>query len=127
MIVLIVIAILVALAFPSYVDYVRKGRRGEAQQLLMNWAINQETWRSNNPTYASTTSLPVPTHENYVFTLPAVSDSAFTLQAVAQGDQANDHARDGTPCDTLNMNSTGVKYSGGDNAIGACWKAKGAD
>ncbi len=52
MIVLMIVAILVALAYPSYVDYVRKARRGEAQQLLMNWSINQEIWRSNNPTYA---------------------------------------------------------------------------
>ena len=125
MIVLGVLAVLVALAYPSYIDYVRKARRGEAQQLLMNWAINQEIWRSNNPTYAGTGDLPVPTNDYFVFTLPAVSDTAFTLQAAAQGDQVNDHAKDGTSCATLQMNSVGQKYSGGDTANGACWKGSG--
>ena len=125
MIVLGVLAVLVALAYPSYVDYVRKARRSEAQQLLMNWAINQEIWRSNNPTYASTANLPVPTNDYYVFTLPAVSDTAFTLQAAAQGDQVNDKAKDGTSCATMNMNSVGQKYSGGVVGNGACWKGTG--
>ena len=45
MIVILIVAILVALAYPSYINYVRKAKRGEAQQLLLNWSINQEIWR----------------------------------------------------------------------------------
>ena len=41
MIVIAVVAILVALAIPSYAQYIRKANRGEAQQLLMNYANNQ--------------------------------------------------------------------------------------
>lgn len=50
MIVIVIVAILVSLAYPSYIQYIRKAKRGEAQQLLMNWSINQEIWRSNNTT-----------------------------------------------------------------------------
>lgn len=121
MIVLVVLGILVALAYPSYIDYVRKSRRGEAQQLLMNWSVNQEIWRSNNTEYATTTQLPVPTHSYYTFTLPVRSATAFTLKAVASGDQANDHAKDGTACSTLNLNSAGRKYSGDNTATLVCW------
>jgi len=121
MIVLIIIAILVSLAYPSYVDYVRKARRGEAQQLLMNWSINQEIWRSNNPEYATTAQLPVPTHDNYTFTLPVQTASAFTLKAEASGDQLEDHAKDGTKCKILNLNSAGRKYSGDTLALLSCW------
>ncbi|MGH8035337.1 MAG: type IV pilin protein, partial [Lysobacterales bacterium] len=67
MIVIGIVAILVALAYPSYVDYVRKARRGEAEQLLMNWSINQEIFRSNNPEYATTGELPEPEHDSYDF------------------------------------------------------------
>jgi len=42
MIVLVIVAILLAIAYPSYIKYVRKANRGDAQQLLMNWSINQE-------------------------------------------------------------------------------------
>jgi type IV pilus assembly protein PilE len=121
MIVLIVIGVLVALAYPSYVDYIRKARRGEAQQLLMNWSVNQEIWRSNNAEYATTAQLPAPTHDNYTFSLPARSPTAFTLKAVASGDQAADHAKDGTACSTLNLNSAGQKYSGDNTAVLVCW------
>ena len=76
MIVLVIVAILVALAYPSYIQYVRKSKRGEAQQLLLNWSINQEIWRSNNTTYASTlTILPAPTNDNYGFDADPASNS----------------------------------------------------
>ena len=116
MIVLIIVAILVALAYPSYINYVRKAKRGEAQQLLLNWSINQEIWRSNNTTYASTANLPAPNHDYYGFdTLGNPDATTYTLQAVASGDQENDAARDGTDCATLTLNQSGVKNPP------ACW------
>lgn len=121
MIVLAIVAILLALAYPSYVDYVRKSQRAEAQQLLMNWSINQEIWRSNNPQYATTVQLPAPTLDNYTFTLPTRSATEFVLQAAASGDQTKDKENDGTSCATLNLNSDGLKYSGGDTSKTVCW------
>jgi type IV pilus assembly protein PilE len=112
MIVVIIIAILVALAYPSYIDYVRKAKRGEAQQLLLNWAINQEIWRSNNPAYAGTGDLDFPSHEDYTFGFVGDAEpdaTTYNLEAKASGDQAKDAARDGTPCATLSLNESGVK------------------
>ena len=90
MIVLVIVAILLALAYPSYVNYVRKANRGEAQQILLNWAINQEIFRSNNPSYATAAGIPLPTHDKFTFTIANVSATSYTLQAEALGDQAND-------------------------------------
>ncbi|MGD2130566.1 MAG: type IV pilin protein [Lysobacterales bacterium] len=117
MIVLVIIAILVSIAYPSYIQYVRKSKRGEAQQLLLNWAINQEIFRSNNPQYATAAQLPAPTHDNYSFDF-AVDPTAtvYTLQATASGDQANDEARDGTSCTPLTLSQNGVK------SPPACWE-----
>jgi len=115
MIVLGILSILVALAYPTYADYVRKSRRGEAQQLLMNWSINQEIFRSNNPQYATTGQLAVPLHTNYVFTLPVRSASAYTLTATAQDDQLNDEAKDSTDCSPLTVTQAGVK------SPAVCW------
>ena len=110
MIVMVIVAILVALAYPSYIQYIRKSKRGEAQQLLMNWSINQEIWRSNNTTYATAAQLPVPINDNYNFDLSvAPTATTYTLRAVAQGDQANDVSRDGTACSTLALNQSGLK------------------
>lgn len=111
MIVVGIVAILLAVAYPSYIKYVRKGNRGEAQQLLMNWAINQEIWRSNNVQYATTGQLPAPTADKYTFDTVGTPDATtYTLEADATGDQVNDVSRDGgTSCATLRLNQNGVK------------------
>jgi type IV pilus assembly protein PilE len=113
LIVLIIVAILVALAYPAYVNYTRKAKRGDAQQLLMNWSINQEIWRSSNSTYAGTGDLPAPTQSpvDYVFSLSGTpTATTYTLQAVAQGDQLNDKNRAGSvTCSPLTLNESGVK------------------
>ena len=133
MIVLVIVAILVALAYPSYVQYARKAKRGEAQQLLMNWSINQEIFRSNNPSYApdTSTALPKPTHQDGLYTFSAFQGmgtpescegasgapnaTTYWLSAVAQGDQTKDESRSGTSCATLCLSSAGQK------APAACW------
>jgi type IV pilus assembly protein PilE len=111
MIVLVIVAILVAIAYPSYVQYVRKSKRGEAQQLLMNWSINQEIWRSNNTQYATLAQLAAPTNDNYNFSFAVAPTAAvYTLQAAASNaDQQKDKARDGTSCTTLTLSHQGVK------------------
>jgi type IV pilus assembly protein PilE len=114
MIVIVIVAILVALAYPSYINYVRKAKRGEAQQLLLNWSINQEIWRSNNITYTNTLE---PIHDNYEFAATNISATTYTLTASAKSgnDQENDKARDGTPCATITLNQAGAKTDP------ACW------
>jgi type IV pilus assembly protein PilE len=116
MIVLVIVAILVALAYPSYIQYVRKSKRGEAQQLLLNWSINQEIYRSNNPTYAGPGDLPAPTNDHYTFgTVGDPTATAYVLQADAGGDQASDRAKDGSSCEVLSLDQNGVKLPA------ACW------
>jgi len=112
MIVLMIVAILAALAYPAYNQYARKAKRGEAQQLLMNWAINQEIWRSNHPSYNATDDLK-PTHDLYTFGVAADATS-YTLTATGLGDQVNDKAKDGSTC-TLTLNQNGTKLPA------ACW------
>ena len=117
MIVVMIVAILLAIAYPSYVQYARKAKRGDAQQLLMNWSINQEIWRANHTLYASTGDIPAPTNDYYALDTVGTPDAiSYTLQAIGGGDQVNDVARDGTDCSTLTMNENGVK------SPPACWE-----
>jgi type IV pilus assembly protein PilE len=115
MIVITIVAILVALALPSYTQYVRKANRGEAQQLLLNWSNNQEIWRAAHTTYADgTTALGVPTHGKYTFTVTGTNATAFLLTATATGNQASDSDK-GTSCTALTMNQSNTK------APADCW------
>ncbi|MBT8050804.1 MAG: prepilin-type N-terminal cleavage/methylation domain-containing protein [Gammaproteobacteria bacterium] len=118
MIVLVIVAILLGLAYPSYVDYVRKSKRGDAQQALMNWSVNQEIWRSNHPTYASTTDMPAADLDYYSLNTTGTLDGdEYTLQAAAKAgnDQNNDKAKDGSSCATMTLDQNGVK------SPAACW------
>ena len=108
MIVIAIVAILVALALPSYTSYARKAKRGDAEKTLMNWANLQEIWRANNPTYADEDDIAVPTHDYYTFSVSGTSASAYLLTAVASGDQANDKDRN-KDCSTLTLNQSGAK------------------
>jgi type IV pilus assembly protein PilE len=120
-----IVAILVALALPSYTQYIRKANRGEAQQLLMNWANNQEIWRANNPEYATKAQLPVPTHDRYTFDMPAPSATTFTLTATANttGDQDDDKeaGKSCTPLWLNQSNTKGPQYTVSGTLTTFCW------
>jgi type IV pilus assembly protein PilE len=114
MIVVAIVAILVALALPSYAAYIRKANRGEAQQLLMNWSNNQEIWRANNLLYAGGGDIAVPTHDRYRFTVTNETATTYTLTATALNEQLKDTER-GNSCSPLTLdqsNTKGPKYSG---------------
>ena len=111
MIVVAIVAILVALALPSYTRYVRKANRGEAQSLLLNWANNQELWRANNATYAAdSTTLGEPSHDYYEFATSDISATTYTLTATAKvgTGQVNDEER-GESCTPMTLDQSNAK------------------
>ena len=96
LVVMVVVAILAAVAVPSYRDQVRKGRRAEAHEALMKVQTAQERWRSNNVSYAATVAaLGQPATSasgNYAISLAAASGTGYTATATAQSKQAGDTA-----------------------------------
>ena len=133
MIVVAIVAILVALALPSYQQFVRKANRGEAQQLLMNYANNQEIWRANDSDYATSAEIIPPTHDKYTFYRRATGNTCandntlsatnYSLVACPIGDQANDTDR-GKPCTPLSLdqsNTKGPKYDVSGTLTTFCW------
>jgi type IV pilus assembly protein PilE len=109
MIVVAIVAILVALALPSYGRYIRKAHRGEAQQLLLNWANNQEIWRANDTDYATVGEIPVPTHDKYDFSLSNNAAATYTLTATASTtDQLKDIERSES-CSPLTLDQSNAK------------------
>ena len=93
MIVVAIIAVLAAIALPSYQDYVRKGRRAEARALLQGMSLSQEKWRLSHTTYGLEADLPSPTADYYTMAVAAGSDAtSYRLTATAKSgtSQAND-------------------------------------
>lgn len=117
MIAVAVVALLVALAMPSYQRYIRKANRTEAQQLMLQYANQQEIWRANDVDYATAGELAVPTHTRYNFFTRATGATCgnanptatqFTVVACAQGNQANDTEQNQS-CATLTLTQANVK------------------
>ncbi len=113
MIVIAVVAILVTLSYPSYISFIRKAERTDAQVELLDWANRQQVWRADHITYNADIN-PANT-DNYVFTMASTATS-FTLTATAQDGQASD-AEDGTNCASLTLNQVGIQ---GANLV--CWE-----
>lgn len=118
MIVVVVIAILGAIAYPSYQDHVRKGRRAQAKADLVEYAQLAERYHTARNSYVGFTvpSATSPRDGNGVYTIGgAFNANTFTITAtpIAGTDQTND------VCGTLSLDQAGVKSSSGP--IATCW------
>lgn len=130
MIVVAVVAILAAIAYPSYQDSVIKTRRSAAQGCLVEMAQFMERFYTTNMRYDQTTAgvavaLANPTCRAdmaafYAFSFPAgqPTQTTYTLQAVPQGSQVADNAR----CGTLTLTQAGTKGRSGSAALQDCWR-----
>ena len=122
MIAVVVIAILAGLAFPSYMNSLRKGRRAEAFAALAAVQQAQERWRANKPGYASDLTSASPTGLGLqsttgggLYGISIVTDSSTistTYEAVATAASGKSQENDG------NCAKLGVKMEGGNLTYG---------
>lgn len=101
MVVLVVVAILMAIAIPTFTNQVRKSRRAEAMRALSDLQLRQERWRANHTSYIGTDSVAadvtafggLPTSDFYTIAFDSTaSATGFTVKATAAGAQAADAA-----------------------------------
>lgn len=116
MIVVAIIAILAAIAIPSYNEHVTKTRRSDGQAGLLDLANRLERYYSQNNTYATATiaagnavtdvltSAQTP-EEWYTLSISAQTATSYTLQATPQNAQGTQDTR----CQSLTLNNLGVK------------------
>lgn len=118
---LALIAILAAIAIPSYLTYATKSRRSEALQTLLAMQLAEEKYRITNSSYGNLAAVwgGVTTTENgyYTLSITNLSGSTYTLTAVAGTAQSGD-TEGGTACTTLTLayaNGTSTK------SPSVCW------
>jgi type IV pilus assembly protein PilE len=124
MIVVAIIAVLAAVAMPSYFNSVRKGRRADAVTALNRIAQEQERWRANNATFTTvltSAGLNVANPSSGYYTLAVSGNTAiaYVATATAVGAQASD-----TRCATLTLTMNGgtITYGSTGSATAAqCW------
>lgn len=138
MIVVVIVGLLAAIAYPAYLDQVRASRRTEAKSLLLQATNRQERFygTASPNTYAEDMqalgwgSNTVDTENGwYQVTVASVDDpngdgnppfTGYTLRALAQDDQAKDE------CVRFEINELGEQSafdakSGGQDVTDDCW------
>lgn len=120
MIVIVIISVLASIAIPSWTAMVQKSRRSDAVNLLLLAQVEQEKYRANNTTYASSMSnLGLSTYDSsareyYQVTVQSASATAYLITAAPNGAQAGD-----TECATFAIRQTGPDHTG--YAALSCW------
>ncbi|MFK3649356.1 type IV pilin protein [Lysobacter enzymogenes] len=132
MIVVAIVGILVAIAYPAYLDSVRKARRGQAKADLVILAQRAERYYVANNSYSGFWSKVAdadkksprdgPVAYNLSRTPDDTGGDVFTLVATPTGTQAADKG-----CGELSINQAGVRGIGGTFAkpdgsgVSRCW------
>jgi type IV pilus assembly protein PilE len=117
-----IVAILAAIAYPSYINSIQKSRRSEATAALLGVAAQMERYSTEKGTYATATlgtgGVFANQTENsyYNLSLANLTATTYTVQAAPTGAQMGD------PCGTLTYTDQGVKdVTGGSWAKAQCW------
>jgi type IV pilus assembly protein PilE len=118
---MIVLAVLLAIAIPSYEEFVQRSRRADGRELLSSLAQAQGRYYANNARYATTlTELGISDatseHDHYTATL-AVNGRGYRITAAPHGVQAND------PCGALTLDDLGIRgVANGSLDAQTCWR-----
>lgn len=120
MIVLAIVAILIVLALPSFQDTIRKSRRSDAMNAILDIQLSQERWRVNHTTYGTLADLEITNASpdgHYSLTITDEGRTTYTIKAEAEGDQAYDSCGSFTLAVVAGVIT---KTADGNDAL--CWK-----
>ncbi|WP_446728529.1 type IV pilin protein [Pseudoalteromonas sp. G4] len=112
MITVTIIGILLAVALPAYGDYVKDGRRAEAQQYLMQQAGILERNYTRLGRYPNEQNITFKASDYYAYSYKPENDTEFLLTAAPKGAQVGDK------CGSLSINQQGVTSA----ALTSCWQ-----
>jgi len=127
MIVVGIVGILAAIAYPAYTNSVMKSKRGAAKACLSEYSQFMERFYTTNLRYdedSAGDAVALPSLEcatdlsaSYTFALDsnALSATTYTVTATPQGAQASHD----TACGTLGMTESGARTASGSGAY--CW------
>ncbi|NWB25385.1 type IV pilin protein [Pseudomonas gingeri] len=117
MIVVAIVGILAAVAYPSYTEYVKRTHRSEIAGLLSEQAQNLERFYSKNGTYTNAT---VVAGNGYYTIAPTLNAQDFTLAATASAGSM----MVGDKCGGFTITQTGARTNPGASSgvtTKDCW------
>jgi type IV pilus assembly protein PilE len=120
MIVVVIIGIMAAIAYPAYQDFVNRAKRNEAKAMLLEIAQNQERFYLQNSTYGTLSQL------GYTADTITSDTGAYQVTINPPPDASNFNAvasyqlggKEATKCLTFNVDGRGAQTSLPD---ATCW------
>ena len=111
LIVMVIVGIMAAVAYPSYRDYITRAKRTEAKTLLLEIAQNQERFYLQNNRYGDMGELgysdpKITDSQSYSVTITANDANNFSATATYQNTDA-----EASKCDTFSIDGRGNKTS----------------
>lgn len=128
MIVVAIVGILAAVAYPSYQEHVRKAKRADAQTALMELSQFMERYYTSNGRYVDSDgdAPELPFDEapkdggsksyDLAFVENSPTANSYELEAIPTGSMANDK------CGTLTLANTGAKGQDAGATLAECWR-----
>lgn len=119
-----IVAVLAAIAYPSYTNSVQKSRRAEATAALLGVASQMERFSTEKGSYATATLGAAPPavfanhteNSYYNLSLANLTATTYTARAAPTGAQTGD------PCGTFTYTEQGIKsVTGGTWTTAQCW------
>ena len=121
MIVVVIVGILAAVAYPNYTNFLARAKRNEAKAALLQIATNQERFYLNNNTYTNDmTQLGFPVSDDFVtdtgsYTIDVSGANASNFSALATYTKVDSET---SKCLTFEIDGRGVKTS---SPLTDCW------
>lgn len=114
MIVVVIIGILAAVAYPNYRDFAARAKRNEAKAALLKIATQQERFYLNNNTYTtdmtqlgfSGSSGVISNSKSYTINVPTATPNNFTATATYNNVDA-----ELSKCETFQIDGRGIRTS----------------
>lgn len=136
MLTMLVVGVLLAVAYPSFTNQIRKGRRADAIAALTAIQQAQERWRANKPTYANFNTAADGAMANglsaasssssgyYAITIDGLSGTTYTV--VATANEGKSQAHDGN-CRRIGLRAASGTLRYGSGAASIDWAADNPD
>jgi type IV pilus assembly protein PilE len=129
MVVVAIVAVIAAIAYPSFNSSVRKSRRTDAFATMTRVQQAQERWRSNNATYAGNavmssahpTGLGVPATTDKGYYTVAISGQSATGYVITATPVAGKSQAQDTGCIPLTVTVVNGNVGSAGYSPAACW------
>ncbi|MEX0733435.1 MAG: type IV pilin protein [Steroidobacteraceae bacterium] len=116
MAVMVIVAVLAAIAIPTYRQQVVRSNRSNAKAVITQTAQNLERCYTRTSTFVGCVVLPVTTPEGLYAVTGEINPTTYLLTATPQGTQAND-----TACGSFTLNEANARGVSGSSPPNECW------